>query len=86
MPSKSSKSSNKRHDNLGMGTPYSKIQERVNPTHRTKDRENMENLRTTSLGYKKRRTQKRQRKIPESGATSIRAPGITLLIVSQISH
>jgi hypothetical protein len=32
MPSKLSRSSNKRCDNLGLGTPHSKIQERVAPT------------------------------------------------------
>jgi hypothetical protein len=36
MPSKSSRSSNKRCDNLGLGTPHSKSHERVAPTHRTK--------------------------------------------------
>jgi hypothetical protein len=56
------------------------------PTHRTKDREKMDHLRTTSPGRKKRRTPERQRKIPGSGVTSIRAPGITLLIATQRSH
>jgi hypothetical protein len=65
MPSKSSRSSNKRHDNLGLGTPHSKIQEGVAPTHRTKDRENMDSIRTTSPSHKKRRTLERQRKILE---------------------
>jgi hypothetical protein len=37
----------------------------------------MGNLRKTSPSHKKRRTMGRQRKIPGSGATSIRAPGIT---------
>jgi hypothetical protein len=48
MPSKSSRSSNKRRGNLGLGTPHNKSQERVAPTHRTKDRENMDSIRTTS--------------------------------------
>jgi hypothetical protein len=86
MPSKSSRSSNKRCDNLGLGTPHNKIQERVAPTHRTKDRENMDSIRTTSPSRKQRRTPERQRKIPGSGATSIRALGITLLIAAQRSH
>jgi hypothetical protein len=55
----------------------------VAPTHRTKDRAKIDNLRTTSPGHKKIRTPERQRKIPGSGATSIRAPGITLLISSK---
>jgi hypothetical protein len=48
MSSRSSRSLNKRHRNLGLGTPHKKIKERVAPTHRKKDRENMENLKTTS--------------------------------------
>jgi hypothetical protein len=36
MPSKSSRHSNKRCDNLGLGTPHRKIQEGEDPTHRTK--------------------------------------------------
>jgi hypothetical protein len=66
---------------LGLGTPHRKIQERAAPTHRTKDRENMDNIRTTSPSRKKRRTLERQRKILGSGVTSIRALGITLLII-----
>jgi hypothetical protein len=56
MPSKSSRSSNKRRDNLGLGTPRSKNQERAAPTYRTKDRENMDSIRTTSPSRKQRRT------------------------------
>jgi hypothetical protein len=82
MPSKSSRSSNKRCDNLGLGTPHNKIQEREAPTHRKKDRENMDSIMTTSTSRKQRRTPERQRKIPGSGATSIRALGITLLTVT----
>ena len=83
MLSKSSRSSNKRRRNLGLGTPHKKIQERAAPTHRTKDRENMDSIRTAIPSHKKRRTPKRQRKIPGSGATSIRALGITLLTATQ---
>ena len=86
MPSKLSKSSNKRHDNLGLRTPHKKTQERAAPTHRKKDRENMDSIRTTSPRRKQRRTSKRQRKIPGSGVTSIRALGITLLTAAQRSH
>jgi hypothetical protein len=86
MSSKLSRSSNKRRDNLGLGTPHKKIQEREAPTHRTKDRENMGSIKTTSIRRKQRRTPERQRKIPGSGATSIRALGITLLITAQSSH
>jgi hypothetical protein len=42
----------------------------------------MDNLRKTILGCKQRRTPKRQRKILGNGVTSIRAPGIKLLIVT----
>jgi hypothetical protein len=86
IPSKSSRSSNKKRGNLGLGTPHNKIQERVAPTHRTKNRENMESIKTTSPSCKKRRTPERQRKILRSGATSIRSLGITLLTATQSSH
>jgi hypothetical protein len=86
MSLKSSRSSNKRGDNLGLGTPHNKIQERVAPTHRTKDKENMHSIRTTSPSRKERRKLKRQRKILGSGATSIRALGITLLTTAQSSQ
>jgi hypothetical protein len=64
MPSKSSRSSNKRCDNLGLGTPHNKIQERAAPTHRTKDKENMDSIRTTPSQAKKdtRKTKKDTRK------------------------
>jgi hypothetical protein len=83
MLSKSSRSSNKRHGNLGLGTPHNKSQERAAPTHRTKDRAKMDSIRTISSSCKQRRTSERQRKIPGIGATSIRALGITLVIAAQ---
>jgi hypothetical protein len=86
MSSKSSRSSNKRHDNLGLGTPHRKSQEGAAPTHRKKDREKMENIRMTSPSLKQRRTPERQRNITGSGVTSIRALGITLLTTAQRSH
>jgi hypothetical protein len=93
MPSKLRRSSNKIHSYLGLGTPHNKSQERVAPTHRTKDITNMDSIKTTSPSYKQRRTLERQRRTLErqrntlgSGATSIRALGITLLIVAQRSH
>jgi hypothetical protein len=86
MLSKFSRRSNKRRDNLGLGTPHKKGQERAAPTHRTNDRENMDNIRTTSPSHKQRRTPERQRKILGSGATSIRALGITLLTTAQSSR
>jgi hypothetical protein len=86
IPSKSSRNSNKRCGNLGLGTPHNKSQERADPTHRTKDRENMDSIKTTIPRCKQRRTSERQRNISGSGATSIRALGITLLIVTQSSH
>jgi hypothetical protein len=75
-----------KDSSLGLGTPHSRSREREAPTRRTKERENMGNLRTTSPSCKQRRTMGRQRKIPRSGVTSIRSPGITLLIVAQRSH
>jgi hypothetical protein len=83
---KSSRISKKRCGNLGLGTPHNKIQERASLTYRKKEREKMDHLRTTSPGRKKIRTPKRERKIPGSGVTSIRAPGITLLIIAQSSR
>jgi hypothetical protein len=85
MSSKSSRISNKRHNNLGLGTPHKKIQEREAPNHRTKDRSNMESIRTTSPSHKQRRTLERQIKIPRSGAASIKSLGITLLTAAQSS-
>jgi hypothetical protein len=83
MPSKSSRISNKKRENLGLGTPQNKSQERVAPTHRTKDRENMDSIRTTNPRHKQRRKLERQIKILRSGVTSIRSLGITLLTVAQ---
>jgi hypothetical protein len=63
MSSKSSRNSNKRPTNLGLGTPHNKRQERVAPTHRKKDREKMDSINTTSPSRKKIRTLERQRNI-----------------------
>jgi hypothetical protein len=86
MSSKSSRSSSKRRGNLGLGIPHNKSQERVASTHRKKDRAKMDSIRTTSPSRKQRRTPKRQRKIPGSGATSIISLGITLLTAAQSSR
>jgi hypothetical protein len=86
MPTKSSRSSNKRCDNLGPGTPHSKNQERAAPTYRKNDRVKMDIIRKTNPSHKQRRTPKIQRRILRSGATSIRSLGITLLIVAQRSQ
>jgi hypothetical protein len=56
MSSKSSRRSNKRRGNLDLGTPHSRIQERVTPTRRIKDISKTNRLRKTSLGRKQRRT------------------------------
>jgi hypothetical protein len=85
MPSKSSRSLNKIRGNLGLGTPHNKIKGRVAPTYKKKDRENMGSLKKISPSRKQIRTLKRQRNISGSGATSIRASGITLSIVAQRS-
>ena len=86
MPSKSSRSSKKRCDNFGLGNPRSKKKEREAPTYITKDREKMDSIKTTITSHKKIRTSERQRKIPRSGATSIRALGITLLTATRNSR
>jgi hypothetical protein len=86
MLSKSSRGSNKRRENLGLGTPHNKSQERATPTHRIKDIAKMDNIRIMSPRHKKIRTPKRQRKISGSGGTYIRALGITLLTATQSSH
>jgi hypothetical protein len=52
MLSKSSRSSNKRRGNLGLGTPHNKSWERAALTHITKDRENIDSIRTTSPSHK----------------------------------
>jgi hypothetical protein len=82
MLSKSRRSSNKRRGNLGLGNPHNKSQENAAPTHRTMDREKMDNIKITSPSCKKRRTPERQRKMPGSGGTSIRALGKTLLTIA----
>jgi hypothetical protein len=86
MSSKSSISLNKIRGNMYLGTPHKKKRKRETPTSRTKDRENMDNLRITSPSYKQIRTLERQRNILGSGATSIISPGITLLIAAQSSR
>jgi hypothetical protein len=86
MSSKSSRSSNKRHGYLGLGTPHNKSQERAATTHKTKNRAKMDSIKTTSPSRKQRRTPERQRKTPGIGATSIRALGITLLTAAQSSR
>jgi hypothetical protein len=86
MSSKSSRSSNKRCNNLGLGTPCSKNQERATPTYRTKDRVKMESNGRTNPICKKRRTRERKSRILGNGVTSIRALGITLQIATQSSH
>jgi hypothetical protein len=71
---------------FGPGNPSQQNPGKGGPNPRTKDREKMDSIRTTSTSRKQRRTPERQRKIPGSGATSIRALGITLLTVAQSSH
>jgi hypothetical protein len=85
MSSKSDRSSNKRRNNLGLGTPHKKCQERASPTHKTKDRIKMDSIRIAISSHKKR-TLERQRKMLGSDVTSIRAVGITLLTAAQSSH
>jgi len=86
MLSKSSRSLNKRCQSLGLETPHNRSMERVAPTRRINDRAKMGNLMKTNPSSKQRRTMERQRRIPGSGTTSIRAPSITLLITAQRSH
>jgi hypothetical protein len=86
MPSKSSKRLNKKCGSLGLGTPHNKSRAVEALTHGAKDKAKMGNLMKTIPIHKQRRTMVRRTKIPGSGVTSIRAPGITLLIVAQISH
>jgi hypothetical protein len=69
---------------FGLGNPSQQKPGKGSPKPQNKGhRENMDSIRTTSPSHKQRRTLERQRKIPRSGATSIRALGITLLIVAQ---
>ena len=71
---------------FGLGKPSQQNPGKGGPTQRTKDRENMDSIRTTSPSCKQRRTPERQRRIPGSGATSITSLGITLLTATQRSH
>jgi hypothetical protein len=77
---------NKRCDNLDLVTPHRERKERAAPNHKTMDRTNMENIRTTSQTHNQRRTPERKIKILGSGATSIKSPRIILLIFSQSNH
>jgi hypothetical protein len=86
MMSKASIRLNKRHDSLGLQTPHSRSKEKVAPTCRTKGKARMNNLKTTSLNRKQRRTMGRQRKTPGSSVSSIRALAITSLNVTQSIH
>jgi hypothetical protein len=86
MLSKSSRSLNRRHDNLGLQTPHRKSREKATPTRRTKGRERMGSLSKTSTNRKQTRTMGRQIKTLGNGVSSIRSPSITLLNVTQRSH
>jgi hypothetical protein len=55
MPSKLSKRLNKIRSGLGLGTPRIRSRLRASLTRRTKDKENMGNLMTTSRSHKQRR-------------------------------
>jgi hypothetical protein len=68
---------------FGPGNHSHRKEVKGSPNPKKRDRENMDNLRTTILGCKQTRTLKRQRKILGSCGTSIRAPDITLLISAQ---
>jgi hypothetical protein len=71
---------------LGLPTPHKKSREKETPTHRTKERERMDNIRKTNPNHKQRRTMGRQRKTLGNGVNSIRSPGITMLNAAQSSH
>jgi hypothetical protein len=71
---------------FGPGNPSQQNPGKGGPNPQKKDRANMDSIKTTSPSCKQRRTLERQRKIPGSGATSIRALGITLLTASQSSR
>jgi hypothetical protein len=51
-------------------------------THRTMDRERKSNLKTTIPRCKKRRVTGRRRRTLESGVSSTKSPGITLINVA----
>jgi hypothetical protein len=84
MPSKSCRSSNKRSENLGHGTLTTKAKKgRPQPT---KQRIEQRWIVSGKLiqATRKEKPPERQRKILGSGATSIRALGITLSTAAQI--
>jgi hypothetical protein len=69
-----------------MQTHHSRRREKASPTCRTKERERMDNLRTTIPNRKQRRTMGREIKTMGNGVSSITTPGITPLNVSQRIH
>jgi hypothetical protein len=71
---------------FGPGNPSQQKQQRAAPSHKKNNRENMDDIRTTSPSRKKPRTLERQINIVGSGGTSIISLGITLLIISQSSR
>jgi hypothetical protein len=62
MLSRSSINLSRRGESLDLQTPHSRSREKVAPTHKTRDRENMATLRTTSPSHNPRRVMRSQRR------------------------
>jgi hypothetical protein len=62
MLSRSSINLSRRGESLDLQTPHSQSREKAAPTHKTRDRENMVSLRTTSPSHNPRRVMRSQRK------------------------
>ena len=87
MLSKINKNSSKGiSESLDLQMHHSRKQEKVAPTCRPKDKENITNLLTTYLSPKLRRVMERWRKTLGSGEIFIKYPGTTLMNSTQSSH
>jgi hypothetical protein len=78
MLSRSSKNLSRRGESLDLQTPHSRSREKVAPTHKTRDRENMATLRTTSPSHNTRRVMRSRRRTWENGVNTIKSLGTTL--------
>jgi hypothetical protein len=86
MLSRSSRNLSRRGESLDLQTPHSQSREKVAPTHKTRDREKMATLRTTSPSCNTRRVMRRSKKDTENGVNTIKSLGTTPKNVTPSSH
>jgi hypothetical protein len=86
MLSISSRNLSRRGKSLDMKNPHSRRKEKADPTHKTRDRENMATLRTTSPSHNTRRVMRSQRRTRENGVNTIKSLGTTPKNVTPRSH